>query len=70
MAAEPFFLAATTPEGGQRFCLWHPAQGLAAGQAPRGLILYIHPFAEEMNKARRMAALQSRAFAKEGFEVL
>ena len=33
-------------------------------------MLYIHPFAEEMNKARRMAALQSRALAQTGFAVL
>ncbi len=33
-------------------------------------MLYLHPFAEEMNKARRMAALQSRAFAAEGLAVL
>jgi exosortase A-associated hydrolase 2 len=33
-------------------------------------VLYIHPFAEEMNKARRMAALQSRALAQAGLAVL
>lgn len=60
--AEPFFLKAG---GGQRFCLYHPA----AGQA-RGAILYVHPFAEEMNRARRMAALQARAFAAAGHAVL
>jgi exosortase A-associated hydrolase 2 len=37
---------------------------------PRGSILYIHPFAEEMNKSRRMAALQARRFAAAGFGVL
>lgn len=63
---EAFFLPSTTVAGGQRFCLYHPAQG--AG--PRGLVLCIHPFAEEMNKARRMAALQSRALAPAGFAVL
>ena len=36
----------------------------------RGAVLYIHPFAEEMNKSRRMAALQSRALAQAGFAVL
>jgi uncharacterized protein len=34
------------------------------------MLLYIHPFAEEMNKSRRMAALQSRAFAAAGYAVL
>jgi exosortase A-associated hydrolase 2 len=33
-------------------------------------MVYVHPFAEEMNKARRMAALQSRAFAEAGYAVL
>lgn len=60
--AEPFFLKAG---GGQRFCLYHPAAGAA-----RGAILYVHPFAEEMNRARRMAALQARAFAAAGHAVL
>lgn len=59
---EPFFLAA--PHG-KRFCIFHPATG-----APRGGVVYVHPFAEEMNKSRRMAALQSRAFAAAGFSVL
>lgn len=51
---------------GQRFCLFHPPHGAM----PRGLVVYIHPFAEEMNKARRMAALQSRALARAGYAVL
>jgi exosortase A-associated hydrolase 2 len=38
--------------------------------AIRGSIVYVHPFAEEMNKARRMAALQASAFAAAGFAVL
>lgn len=33
-------------------------------------MLYVHPFAEEMNKSRRMAALQARAFAVAGWNVL
>lgn len=36
----------------------------------RGVLLYIHPFAEELNKSRRMAALQARAFAETGWHVL
>lgn len=50
----------------RRFGVHHAA----AGAAPRALIVYVHPFAEEMNKARRMAALQSRALAAAGFAVL
>lgn len=65
-AFEAFFLAADQGRAGQRFCIFHPAQSLA----PRGAVLYVHPFAEEMNKSRRMAALQSRALAASGFAVL
>lgn len=61
-----FFLPAASSESGQRFCLFYPAQG----DVVRGMVLYIHPFAEEMNKARRMAALQMRALARAGFDVL
>ena len=62
--AEPFFLQA---KQGERFCILHaPAPALPA----RGAILYVHPFAEELNKTRRMAALQSRAFAAAGYAVL
>jgi exosortase A-associated hydrolase 2 len=60
--AEPFFLKA---DGGQRFCLYHPPAG-----PTRGALLYVHPFAEELNRARRMAALQARAFAAAGHAVL
>ena len=63
---EAFFLPADGDRPGQRFCLFHPAQG----DAPKGSVLYVHPFAEEMNKSRRMAALQSRALAQAGYAVL
>ncbi|MGZ8243535.1 hydrolase 2, exosortase A system-associated [Methylomagnum sp.] len=59
----PFFLP--SPRG-PLFCL-----SLApANQPARGGILYLHPFAEEMHKSRRMAALQARAFAGAGYAVL
>lgn len=62
-SAETFFLSA---EIGERFCVYHaPAEGVL-----KGALIYVHPFAEEMNKCRRMAALQSRAFAVAGFAVL
>lgn len=60
----PFFLPAS---GGQRFCLLHLP---APGQPARGGIIYIHPFAEELNKSRHVAALQARAFAALGYSVL
>ncbi len=59
---DAFFLPAA---GGERFCIFHPANG-----APLGSVLYVHPFAEEMNKSRRMAALQARAFCRRGYNVL
>jgi exosortase A-associated hydrolase 2 len=51
---------------GQRFVLHHHP----TGTDPRGVVVYVHPFAEEMNKSRRMAALQSRALAVAGYAVL
>lgn len=65
-APQAFFLPAAAPSTGQRFCLFHPAHG---GDV-RGRVVYVHPFAEEMNKSRHMAALQSRALAAAGFSVL
>ena len=63
MPAEPHF--ARADDGSERFCILHPAA------APlRGLVLHLHPFAEEMNKSRRMAAQQARALAQAGFAVL
>ena len=59
---DAFFL----PAGGeQRLCLFHAPAG-----NPRSAILYLHPFAEEMNKSRRMAALACRALAQAGHAVL
>jgi exosortase A-associated hydrolase 2 len=54
-------------EPGRRFCVYHPP---AAGCPARGGMLYVHPFGEEMNKARRMAALQARRLAAAGWGVL
>ena len=62
--AEPFFLKA---DCGRRFCLYHGPQ---AEKECRGAFIYVHPFGEEMNKSRRMAALQARAFAAMRFGVL
>jgi len=54
-------------EHGSRFCILHTPVHVAQ---PRGAILYVHPFAEELNKSRRMAALQASAFARAGWTVL
>ena len=63
---EAFFLPTASADGDQRFCLFYRAER----HDVRGSVLYIHPFAEEVNKARRMAALQARALAGAGFDVL
>lgn len=60
--AEPFFLPRA---GGQLFCLYHPPRGDC-----RGAVLYVPPFAEEMNRARRIAAQQARELAALGYGVL
>ncbi len=68
-SANCFFLPAKATLAGavdQRLCVFYAAQGPSV----RGLVLYIHPFAQEMNKARRMAALQARALAQVGYAVL
>lgn len=60
----PFFLSVAN---GQRFCLYHAPP---AAVRIRGAVLYAHPFGEEMNRSRRIVALQARAFAAAGFAVL
>jgi len=50
----------------RRFCIWHEP---SAGET-RGVVVHVHPFAEEVNKCRRMAALGARALAERGFAVL
>lgn len=52
-------------ERGPLFYIAHSPQG-----ATRGCVLYVHPFAEEHNKSRRMAAEQARRLAEQGFVVL
>lgn len=59
--SEPFFLAGPRSS---LFCLYH------APANPLGSLLYLHPFAEEMHKSRRMAAVQARACAAAGYAVL
>lgn len=61
---EPFFLEGSA---GRLFCVYH---GPAGGTAPVTGVLLAPPFAEEMNKVRRQATLQARAFAALGYGVL
>jgi exosortase A-associated hydrolase 2 len=52
--------------GGPRFVLSHrPAQ-----RSARGAVVLAPPFAEEMNKCRRMVALAARALASDGWHVI
>ena len=44
---------------GQLFYVLHSPRS----SSMRGCVLYVHPFAEELNKSRRMAALQARRLA-------
>lgn len=64
---QAFFLSAEShsPREGQRFCLFHPPVG-----TPLGRVLYLHPFAEELNTTRRVVAKQARALAAAGYAVL
>lgn len=62
LRADAFFLE-TTP--GPLFVLLYEPAGPV-----RGGFVYLPPFAEEMNKSRRMAALQARACAQAGYAVL
>lgn len=61
---QPLFLPAASGTAARFAVLHRPAGPL------RGLVVYAHPFAEEMNKSRRMAAIQARALASRGFGVL
>lgn len=61
---EPVFIAGAA---GPLFAVYHPP---AAGAADLGDAIYLPPFAEEMNRARRTAALQARALAAQGLGVL
>lgn len=63
LRARHFFVG---PPGDQRLYCHHPA----ATPRPEGCVLYVPPFAEEMNKARRMSRLQAEALAAAGYEVL
>lgn len=64
IATEAFFLQA---DPGSRFCLLYAP---ASGAPVRGAMLFVHAFAEEMNKSRRTVALAARALAGQGYAVL
>lgn len=65
-----FALQSTASAGGQRMCIHHAPPGAQDGSRVKGALLHVHAFADEMNKSRRMCALQSRSLAEAGFAVL
>jgi exosortase A-associated hydrolase 2 len=64
MTFQPLFLAGPA---GPIFAIFFPP---AANQAKRGGLVYVPPFAEEMNQSRRMATLQARRLSAQGVGVL
>ena len=60
-----FFLPGAAPAGGHRMAVLRLPAGI-----PRGAVLHVHAFAEELNKTRRMVAVASRALAGAGYAVL
>ena len=60
---QPFFLDTS---GGSLFALYWPPVAAPLNRA----VLHIPAFAEEMNKSRRMVALQAKAMAEQGYAVL
>ncbi len=65
-AVRTFYLPVDEGRAGRRYCRFHAT----AVAQPLGSVVYVHPFAEEMNKSRHMAALQARALSQAGFNVL
>lgn len=61
---EAFYLEGSK---GPLFLVYHPA---GRARHPRHGLVYVPPFAEEMNRTRRMAALQARRLAQLGVDVL
>ncbi len=64
-AVTSLFLDSAAGFAGRRYVLLHQS-----GTASRGAIVYLHPLAEEMNRSRRMVALQARRLAAQGWHVL
>ncbi len=67
---EPFFLDG---RAGRLFCVLYPGDGDGDGDGAAGArrgVLVVPPFAEEMNKCRRMVALAARAMQARGADVL
>ena len=66
MGHSAFFLNNGSGEAVQLYCSLHEPRGVDV----RGVVVFVHAFAEEMNKSRRMVAVQARALAAAGYCVL
>ncbi|MFY7854788.1 MAG: DEAD/DEAH box helicase, partial [Rubrivivax sp.] len=64
-ALDAFFLDAGAGRSGARWCVHHAPAGPV-----QGAFVFAHGWAEEMNKSRRMVALQARAWAAQGIATL
>lgn len=64
-AVTSLFLDSAAGFAGRRYALLHHSV-----TPSRGAIVYLHPLAEEMNRSRRMVALQARRLAAQGWQVL
>jgi len=62
---EPFFLSTSS---GSLFCVLYP--GISNHGVPKKRVLLVPPLFEELNKSRRMIALQCRHLAQHGIDVL
>ena len=65
MGMKAVFRDGAPPLGGRRLVVMHEPAG-----APRGVVVGVAAFAEEMNKGRRTVAMGARALAREGFLVV
>ena len=60
----PFFLSGTA---GRLFCVYHEPSGVSEG---RGDLVFLPPFAEELNQSRHTVARMARCLARRGWGVL
>jgi exosortase A-associated hydrolase 2 len=67
MPFEPLHVRLEDDALSSRFIVLHLPEH---GREPLGLVVHAPAFAEEVNKARRMVALQARTLAAEGFAVV
>jgi len=72
----PFFIPCDDAPSESLFCVYYPAvqrvlnESDPVNPAEKSAVLFIPPFAEEMNKSRRMFSLQANALANAGVSSL